>query len=211
MRRVLFSLAALVALMGTGDCFADTSAHAIAQWDLYDPTLYGTVNGNVTFSGVVLFPDPGAGNNSRQVATTAWVNAAIAANGSGGGSGSGSSGTFCSTTGCTFEANGGAVTITPWNYQGYNALALDGMLTMNNGNGTNIGFGYLDDGNGANPVFNLKNAGLSMDGALTVRRQETPASSSAACTAGRFYFDAEYMYYCIASGKIGRLSWQTGW
>ncbi|MFT8990460.1 MAG: hypothetical protein ABF959_09045 [Gluconobacter albidus] len=207
MKRFVFAMMAVFGVMGGHDCLADPNTHSIAKWDIYDPTLYGIINGNVTFKGVVLFPDPAAGNNSQQVATTAWVNAAIAANGSGGGS----SGTFCSTSGCTFSGNGGSVTITPWNWQGYNALAMGGMITFTNGNGVNVCLTYYDDGGGSNPSVLLKSASLRVDGRIYVNTQEQPASSTESCARGETMYGSGYLYYCISDGKWGRTPWQTGW
>ena len=205
MKRILLALTAIAGLI-VAPAKADPDFHSIARWNIHDPTMFGTVAGNFSFGGVVTAVNPSQGNDTQQIATTAWVNQAIASL-----SGSGSSGSsYCSTSGCTFSGNGGSVIITPWNYQGYNALAIGGMLTFSNGNGTNIGLGYIDDGGGSNPAFNMKNAGLSMDRGLTVRQQEDP-SSSQACTAGRVFYGVSGLYYCISSGNVGRILWQTGY
>ncbi|MEN3166736.1 hypothetical protein [Gluconobacter sp. OJB] len=202
MRRILMFLCLL--FLSRNSSHADT--HAIANWGIHNPTFSGTASGDFSFSGTVLFPNPASGNNSQQAATTYWVNQAIAS------SGGANSGSYCSTSGCTLSANGGAVPLNPFNFQGYNALGIGNtMFIFSSGTGIDIGFGYTDDGNGVNPGFLLKYASLNIDRRLRVNIQETPASSSASCQAGTLLFDASYEYYCISSGKWGRIPWQTGW
>ena len=208
MFRFVFAIMAIFSL-STGFALADPDIHSIAKWNIYDPTLYGTVKGNVTFAGVILFQDPPDGNNSQQVATTEWVNKAIAEHGSSGGT---VSGDYCATSGCTFSANGVSVPVTPFNFQGYTALGFGNtMIMLRNSDGSqNIGIGYSDD-NGNWPAFLLKYASLIIDKRLYFSTQEQPSSSTESCRQGNVMFGSGYIYYCIADGNWGRIPWQTGW
>ena len=172
------SLLGCVFGLACSTAYADPNFHSIALWDIYDPILHGTIAGDFSMSGTVTVPTASTGTNTQQIASTAFVIAQIAASASSnGGSSSGSSSStdntaYCALTGCTFSANSSTVSVTPWNYQGWNALAIGGILTFSNGNGTNVGFGYRQNNDGSQAGLAIHSGGLEVGNDLITDTQD---------------------------------------
>lgn len=107
--------------------------------------------------------------------------------------------------------NGSAVDLTPWNWGGYQALAIgSGMLTFS-GDGNNVGLMYTHTTDSAYKGLLLGRTGWGfVDSGLFFLTQSSPASN-AACDTGATTVDSSYLYYCVATNKWGRIPWQTGY